>query len=250
MTLAPIQLKNILREHAGRFANGARGNRALFLTLLPSIALGLWTLWIYLSVGRLQQSLSTDQLRLAVREAKETRIQATHDLALQPLSSANRYRGTFSIDIENLSRKRLEVSWVVFETYIGKIGDRLPDNAILSVNEPPKRELNIEEPGIVKWQYQGSRGFLYPGSKHLKYANFATEKYYRVGGGLTKSLAPGDKAAYSLPIIVSATPDYWVAVVAILGIDGAEEGDNVFYYADWVELATAAIPPNPNTKVQ
>jgi len=249
MGLAPIQLRNILRTRTNRAGGGERGNLALLLSLAPTAVLGLWTLWIYLSVGRLQQRLTTEQLDVTVKEAKETKIKATHDLAIQPLSSGRHYQGNFSISIENASRKRVEVSWVVFEMYVGKVSAEIAEDTVVSINEPPKHELNMEEPGVVSWRYQGSRGFLYPSSRSLTYEHFEAEKYFRRGGGLAKSLAPGELAAYSMPVFVNSAPKSWIAVVAILGLDGTEDGDSVLVYSDWVELPDVQSPPSESGAV-
>lgn len=247
MRLARIQLKNIFGQQSESASRSEKGSLQLMLTLLPSAILGAWTLWLHLSVGRLQQSLTTEQLSLAVQEAKEAKIKTTYELSAQATPSPNRYRAEFSIEIENTSRKRLEVSWVVFELYLGEIAGEIPDNTLVSINEPPKRELKIDESGVVTWHHQQSRGFLYPGSHLLKYSDFASDKHFRLGGGLTKSLAPGDKCEYKIPMFVNARPESWVAVVTILGLDGAQEGDGVFYYSDWIDLASAK-PPMPTGK--
>lgn len=237
MRVPAVQIQSIVRSM--RDGASRAGGKTVWLTIIPTIVLGAWTLWIYLTVGRLQQQLSTEQLQLTVAEAKEGRIATTHALRLEPLGAKpNQYRGEFQIAVANPSRRPVEVSWVVFELYLGRMQQELAANSVLAANEPPKRELDMQQPGPITWQYQSSHGFVYDQSKLLKRANFR-QKYFRKGGGLTGTLVAGAQLEYTLPLWIDGSPDTWLGVVAIFGMDGAEEGEGVRYVSEWVELSEA-----------
>jgi len=271
MLKSPIRTSYVhrfLRESSRRLGN-LKTVRILAALNISTLAFAAWTLWIYVSYGRTQQRLSNEQLALAVRqteasaqfelaraklsaeglglenqlkrlaisEATQRKIRISHDLDVE--LSGQTYEGDFQLAIENTSTTQVEVSWVVFEWYLGELKGELENNAALQINAPPKHERGIAESGPVQWVFQGSHGFLFKGSHLLDYRSFANKPYFELGGGPSKSLAPGDKSEYTMPLLVRAAPDRWLGVAAIVGIDGGKSGSNVYWVSKWFPLRSA-----------
>lgn len=277
MGISPRLSSLQVRAIVDGFVRNLRGPRTsgLFAAVnISTLAFAAWTLWIYFSYGQTQQRLSNEQLRLAVtqaelasrlqlarenlsteklgienqlsrlafEEASEGRVKLVYGLDLERIRTpAGLYEGDFDLEIENISRKRVEVSWVVFEWYIGRLVRTLDDDTALPINAPPKRERNITEAGPLEWQHQGSQGFVYPDSHLVDADYFRSRPYFQKGGGPTKSLAPADVAAYTMPLLVRSRDDRWLGVVAIIGIDGGRTPRNVFWVSRWIPLRAAEL---------
>jgi len=282
-----LQLRTALRVYTANLAHLADSRQSM-LKVMSVLVAAVWTLSMYFSHEREQQKLavehqklsnqmlasalrqaaatstsevvraelSAESLRLetqlkevALRETRVGRLKLSHDIDVS-LSDrlVHLYDGAFQLRVDNISKAPIEVSWVVFETYLGKLRSSLSENSMMQINAPPRRELGEDDNGIIIWTLQAKRGFYLADSKQLsddKY--FLSRPYFTKGGGMTKYVESGDHAEYHMPFLVRASEDSWVAVVAILGIDGALRGPNVHVASDWMDLRpadalTAATP--------
>jgi hypothetical protein len=231
-----------------------------------------WTLWIYLSYGRAQQKLTIQQLALAVKqsetivasdarrtqlalenarlenqtrrmtidEASEGRVRIGYELDVYLIDSKRQfYQGDFQIRIENVSKAQVEVSWVVFEWYIGTLPDVLANGAVEQVNAPPKRERGIEEIGPVRWLPAGRKGFRLKDSTLIDRNYFIGRRYFQEGGGPTKILLAGSDAEYTMPLLLRAKADQWLGITAIVGIDGGKTRETRLWVSKWFPLRSA-----------
>jgi hypothetical protein len=221
-----FDLRQLTRKVAEELRQAA--GLKLFAALnISTLAFAAWTLWIYLSYGRSHQQLTIRQLELAVRqseaaseaevaraklalenaqlesqlrrlaigEATEGRIKLTHDLGVYLIDrNASLYEGDFQLHIQNVSRAQVEISWVVFEWYIGTLPDDVALNSAIQINAPPKRERSIEETGPLRWNLAGRKGFRFKESRLNDAEYFVTRPYFQEGGGPTKILVAGTDA--------------------------------------------------------
>ena len=231
-----LHVRGVLRKSFRRLGH-LKTVKALAALNITTLAFAAWTVWIYVSYGRTQQRLSTQQLELAVSEASQRRIRISDDLDVG--LSGQMYEGDFQLKIENISPRRVEISWVVFEWYLGELKNPPRNNEALEINAPPKRERRIAEAGPLDWVFQGRHGFLLRDSDQIDYHAFAAKPYFEKGGGPTKSLAPGDYAEYTMPLLVRAVPDRWLGVAAVFGIDGGKSRENIFWVSKWFPLRSA-----------
>lgn len=215
-------------------------NQQMSLTVKQSIANADYDLArarLAAETATLQNQIS----RLQIRDLTASGVIVSHTLRIKLVNQkTSAYAGEFEITVQNPSKSRVEVSWALFELYVGQLAPQKGET-ITFINPPPKRELEQEQRGPVSWTHQGSYGYLYPDSKLLDYSSFEGSDYYQTGGGPTKSLGPGDACSFRLPLFITTPRDRWIAVVAILGIDGATEGPDIFSSADWTDLREATV---------
>lgn len=248
----------------------------LFAALnLSTIAFAAWTLWTYLSYGKAQQELTIKQQqidarqsaatssamisqarlsaenasldgqlkRVALADASSKRIRSSHELNVYAIDrKAHLYEGYFQVQVENTSRTPLELSWAVFEWYVGTLDQTLGDGAVLEINAPPKRERDLRETGPITWEAAGRKGFLYRSSTLLDRPYFARRPYFQQGGGPTKRLSPGDTAEYTMPLLIRAGEDRWIGVAIVFGVDGGKVPENIFWASKWFPLRTVDDP--------
>jgi hypothetical protein len=271
VNIPTVQLRTAARA-AGESLRRLRSREAFTTVHITTLALAAWTLWLYFSFGRTQQSLTNRQLELAVRqaeagaqmdlartrlltenagldnqlkrisisEATQARAQLSHDIDVELINEHDGlYEADFQLKVRNASQKQFEVSWVLFEWYIGQLSQPIRSGEALQINAPPKKERNITEPGPLQWSLEGRLGFLYRNSPFIDYSKFTTKPYFHLGGGLTKSLSSGSEAEYTMPLLVRAPSDHWLGVAAIVGVDGGKTGSNIFWVSKWFPLRSA-----------
>ena len=251
------------------------------MTALSALVVAAWTLWLYWSSGRSQQTLTNEQLRLAVRyaaaagesevarskltaenlglenqlkrsavgEASLPRITISHELSVESVAGRqDLYEAYFNVHVTNTTQTSVEVSWAAYEWYLGELPEQLANLTVVEVNAPPKLELEVIERGPVQWTNCGHHGYIYRNSHFMgTMAALRSKSYFQIGGGLTKSLASGAEAEYTMPLLAQADRSRWIGVVAIIGIDGAKPnanaGQNLYFVADWLPLRSVEKPP-------
>src|ERR1051325_8578327 len=154
----PIRIGNLqLRNLITRLAEQARssdGIRSFAALNISTLAFAAWTLWLYVSYGRAHQQLTLQQLDLAVQQARAAaaidatqaklaienaglenqlrhgeinyasglRVKLTQELDVYRVDAQEQlYEADFQVRVEDISRVKVEVSWVVFEWYLGTL---------------------------------------------------------------------------------------------------------------------------------
>jgi hypothetical protein len=243
----------------------------LFAALnVSTLAFAAWTIWTYVSYDKAHQDLTVRQLALAVRQAEaasdleiartkltvenakldkqlkgiaiadatDRRISVSHDLSVYRIEPAtNLYEADFQFQVNNISRAPVEVSWIVFEWYIGTLSEP-GDHAAIPINAPPNQEHSLVENGPIKWEPAGRKGFLYRSSTSIDQKAFAQKPYVQIGGGPTKLLLAEGAAEYTMPLLVRASAKQWLGVTATFGLNGGKPGD-VLWVNKWVPLTSA-----------
>jgi hypothetical protein len=91
----------------------------------------------------------------------------------------------------------------------------------------------------MNWHLAGRKGFYMKESALVTPNVFRARGYFQENGGLTKSLTSDGDAEYTMPLLVRATPDQWLGVAAIIGLDGGKTRDTKPYVAKWFPLRWA-----------
>lgn len=192
--------------------------------LVILIGSGIWAVFQWYSFKDEYQSYILRQQKVETEAAEQKPLEINSDMSIaerQKFSDGTHlYNITFPVDVRNLSKSQLTVSYTITEVYIGNAAAAdLKPGGVAIVNGPPD-PWHVQENGPITWTRQAYEASIADGDSDEKMSKWMHSQFDVIGNdGLTAVLSTGEKTWYEPEYLVRAMPNQYVAVVVSFGIN-------------------------------
>jgi hypothetical protein len=227
-------------------SNPGAGEKSKSEKALPWLTLGCtllgmtWTALVYFDQRSIDTTLKGQEAQLnSLKIREESQARVTGESKVEIKSSQGEFAtASFSIQIHNISKSDVEISWILLHWYIGKLNPGSASGNVWRINSPPDKYRGKSDPGSVDWGEPIDYAlFTYPGwkippdySTLLRFAGKARQ------GGATKTLKSGDSCSFSYDFVVPKSANSWIGFVASVGTDRGNGGEHLFRYEEAIRL--------------
>lgn len=243
---------------------------AKLVQVLAIVAAGVWGLYEYVSFRKEhdqlilaqsrfaveQQGILKDQQALAVEmakiqveservrrqmaevelaSAKASRLALKNDLDVIFLGGApdgfGEYRARLRLEVKNISKETLEVTFSVVEYFIGTLSRMEMARPYVVPINLPSATFRPEESGVVRWDRVGISTYSVGDSRFSEYREVLSgagidPNKTSGSGGAVGGLKPDEEAIFTGVYLVRAPRESWLAFSLAVGINGGgESGD-------------------------